>query len=54
MGLGFYNVYLYPGGLFEWLCLQDIYSSENFTTTNIELDILKYTPLSNIQTQLLH
>ncbi len=25
MGLGFYNVYLYPGGLFEWLCLQDIY-----------------------------
>ena len=54
LGLGFVNVYIYPGGLFEWLCLQDIYSSENFTTTNIELDILKYTPLSNIQTQLLH
>ena len=23
--LGFPNVYIYPGGLFEWLCLQDIY-----------------------------
>ena len=52
--IGFINTYIYVGGLFEWLCLQDIYSSENFTTTNIELDILKYSPLSNIQTQLLH
>jgi len=42
MGLGFYNVYLYPGGLFEWLCLQDIYGSENFPTTIDELDLLKY------------
>ena len=42
MGLGFYNVYLYPGGLFEWLCLQDIYGSNNFPTTQKELDILKY------------
>jgi hypothetical protein len=46
MGLGFYNVYLYPGGLFEWLCLQDIYSSEEFPTTCKELDILKYKPVS--------
>ena len=42
MGLGFYNVYLYPGGLFEWLCLQDIYGESNFPTTKKELDILKY------------
>ena len=42
MGLGFYNVYLYPGGLFEWLCLQDIYGKDNFSTTTDELDILKY------------
>jgi len=40
--LGFINVYIYPGGLFEWLCLQDIYGKENFPTTTDELDILKY------------
>ena len=40
--LGFYNVFLYPGGLFEWLCLQDIYGKENFPTTTDELDILKF------------
>lgn len=44
--LGFINVYIYPGGMFEWLCLQDIYSSELFPTTKKELDILKYKPMS--------
>ena len=29
--LGFLNVYIYPGGMFEWLCLQDIYSSDLFS-----------------------
>jgi len=52
--LGFINIFIYVGGLFEWLCLQDIYSSENFATTNNELDILKYRPQSNIKTKLLH
>ena len=42
IGLGFVNVYIYPGGLFEWLCLQDIYGNENFPTTKKELDILKF------------
>lgn len=42
--LGFTNVFVYPGGLFEWLCLQDIYGSENFPTTTKEIDILKYKP----------
>ena len=28
--LGFSNVYIYTGGLFEWLLLQDIYGSTNF------------------------
>tara|TARA_Y100000389_G_scaffold23281_2_gene19903 strand:- start:18048 stop:18473 length:426 start_codon:yes stop_codon:yes gene_type:complete len=42
--MGFINVYLYPGGLFEWLLLQDIYGDENFPTTIKELDILKYKP----------
>ena len=40
--LGFTNIYIYPGGLFEWLLLQDIYGKENFKTTSDQLDILKY------------
>ena len=42
--LGFYNVYVYTGGLFEWLMLQDIYGANEFPTTKKELDILKYKP----------
>ena len=42
VNLGFTNVYLYIGGLFEWLLLQEIYGEENFSTTSKELDILKY------------
>lgn len=42
--LGFYNVYIYSGGLFEWLMLQDIYGEQEFPTTKKELDILKYKP----------
>jgi len=44
--LGLTKVYIYPGGMFEWLCLQDIYSDENFPTNKKELDILKYKPES--------
>lgn len=40
--LGFYNIYLYSGGLFEWLLLQDIYGRDEFQTTTFELDHLKY------------
>jgi len=40
--LGFTNVYLYLGGLFEWLLLQDIYGKDIFKTTSNELDIIKY------------
>ena len=42
IGLGFINVFIYPGGLFEWLLLQDIYGFENFPTTKQERDILKF------------
>ena len=42
--LGFENVYVYPGGMFEWLLLQDIYGDDLFKTTAKELDILKYKP----------
>jgi rhodanese-related sulfurtransferase len=40
--LGFTNVFLYTGGLFEWLLLQDIYGENEFPTTKKELDILKF------------
>jgi rhodanese-related sulfurtransferase len=42
--LGFSNVYFYMGGMFEWLHLQDIYGKDEFPTTKIVLDILKYKP----------
>lgn len=42
INLGFTNIFLYTGGLFEWLCLQDIYGEDSFPTTSKELDILKY------------
>jgi rhodanese-related sulfurtransferase len=44
INLGFTNVYLYLGGLFEWLLLQDIYGFDDFPTTSRQLDILKYKP----------
>lgn len=40
--LGFINLYVYIGGLFEWLLLQDIYGEEEFPTTSKIIDILKY------------
>jgi hypothetical protein len=44
INIGFYNVYIYCGGLFEWLLLQDIYGKELFpvTTTAKNCDILNY------------
>lgn len=42
LALGFCNIYIYVGGMFEWLLLQDIYGTEQFPTTKQEVDILKY------------
>jgi hypothetical protein len=42
--LGFSHIYIYMGGLFEWMLLQDIYGSDEFKTTTHVLDILKYKP----------
>jgi hypothetical protein len=44
ISLGFYNIYIYVGGMFEWLLMQDIYGKDLFPTTKRELDILKYKP----------
>lgn len=54
MGLGFRNVRVYPGGMFEWLLLQDIYGAASFPTTSKELDLLKYKPPSGRQKLLLN
>ncbi len=45
-------VYLYAGGLFEWLLLQDIYGHENFPTTStlLVVDLLKYKPINVLNT----
>jgi len=51
--LGFYNVYIYVGGMFEWLMLQDIYGYNDFPTTTKELDILKYKPRKVLNVKLL-
>jgi len=48
ISLGFTNVYLYCGGLFEWILLQDIYGDEDFPTTKKELDILKFKPCKKL------
>lgn len=51
--LGFYNVFVYTGGIFEWLMLQDIYGEKEFPTTKKELNILKYKPNKMFGVQLL-
>lgn len=49
---GFSHVYVYPGGLFEWLLLQDIYGFDEFPTTTKQLDLLRYKPSSKLNTPL--
>jgi hypothetical protein len=51
--LGFYNIYVYIGGLFEWLMLQDIYGEREFPTSKKELDILKFKPQKKLDVYLL-
>jgi len=53
VNLGFSHVYVYAGGLFEWLMLQDIYGMNEFPTTKKELDIIKYKPNKVLNVQLL-
>jgi len=49
------KVYLYVGGLFEWLLLQDIYGAEHFQTTGTTttVDLLKYKPRNVLNTKYL-
>jgi hypothetical protein len=41
-GLGFQEVYIYGGGLFEWLLLQELYGGNEFKTHGTCNDILAY------------
>ncbi len=42
VSLGFQNVYVYGGGLFEWLLLGEIYGVDEFPRTRQKCDILRY------------
>jgi len=50
IGFGFSHVYIYTGGMFEWMLLQDIYGNSEFPTTTKVLDILKFKPTRSIGT----
>jgi hypothetical protein len=52
--LGIKNVFIYTGGMFEWLLLQDIYGCDLFPTTSRELDILKYKPRKQLNVLYIH
>ena len=42
LDLGFVNIGVYVGGMFEWMLLQDVFGEDLFPTTSKELDILKF------------
>uniref|UniRef100_A0A6C0B736 Rhodanese domain-containing protein n=1 Tax=viral metagenome TaxID=1070528 RepID=A0A6C0B736_9ZZZZ len=44
--LGFRNVWFYPGGLFEWILLRDVFGTRQFSTTADAKDLIKYRPKS--------
>ena len=47
LGLGFTRVAIYPGGMLEWLLLQDAYGKKGFGTTGTTEDILQFGPIHN-------
>lgn len=40
--IGFINLHIYMGGLFEWLLLQQIYGDNEFKTSTKIFDVLSY------------
>lgn len=51
INLGFTQVFIYSGGLFEWLLLQDVYGGDMFPTTTPNGDILKYKGKATLRRQ---
>jgi hypothetical protein len=45
------NVFLYTGGLFEWMLLQDIYGTTHFRTTSKTNDLLQFKPDNVLNTK---
>ena len=49
VNLGLKDIYIYYGGLFEWLLLNEIYGNEEFPITNsINIDLLMFRPVALI------
>jgi hypothetical protein len=44
LSFGISDVYVYTGGMFEWVLLQDIYGVAEFPTTGGVVDLLAYRP----------
>mgnify|MGYP000226777342 CR=1 FL=1 len=42
------DIFVYKGGLFEWMLLQDIYGDTQFSTTRKVLDLLRFKPTTVI------
>ena len=53
VSIGFYNIFVYNGGMLEWLMLQDIYGIDFFPTTKTETDFIKYKPSQILNISLL-
>lgn len=44
-GIGFADIFVYVGGLFDWLLLQEIYGPAEFPTIGVCKDLLRYRPV---------
>lgn len=44
INIGFKKIFIYLGGMFEWLLLQDVYGKDEFKTNIYTKDILFYKP----------
>jgi hypothetical protein len=52
---GFSEIYIYCGGMFEWLLLQELYSYSEFPTTSSikTTDIIRYRPPKKLEVLLI-
>jgi hypothetical protein len=46
--LGFSEIMVYPGGMFEWLLLQEAYGQEMFPTTTEPKDMYAFRPIRTL------
>ena len=48
LALGLEEIYIFRGGMFEWLLLGDVFGVDEFPVTKLTVDILKYAPGSRL------